>query len=150
MSNTQPALPHTPDAVIRSWFEELWNQKREDTIDRLFAVDGVAHGLPTPDGSPIRGRDAFRPFFRAFRDAFPNIRVEVTQTVSEGEMVTALCHVTGTHEGHHLGMAGTGRPIDFWGMCMARVRDGYIVEGRNTFDFLTLYQQIGMLPQLPS
>ena len=150
MSNTQPALPHTPDAVIRSWFEELWNQKREDTIDRLFAADGVAHGLPTPDGSPIRGRDAFRPFFRAFRDAFPNIRVEVTQTVSEGEMVTALCHVTGTHEGHHLGMAGTGRPIDFWGMCMARVRDGYIVEGRNTFDFLTLYQQIGMLPQLPS
>ena len=143
-------MSSTPDAVVRTWFEELWNQKREDTIDRLFADDGVAHGLPTPDGSPIRGREEFRPFYRAFRDAFPNIRVEVTQTVTEGEMATALCHVMGTHEGHHLGMAGTGRQMDFWGMCMARVRDGRIVDAWNTFDFLKLYQQIGMLPQLPS
>lgn len=143
-------MSNTPDAVVRTWFEELWNQKREDTIDRLFAAEGVVHGLPTPDGSPIRGREGFRPFYRAFRDAFPNIRVDVTQTVTEGEMITALCHVTGTHQGDHLGMAATGRQIDFWGMCMARVRDGYIVDAWNTFDFLALYQQIGMLPQLPS
>ena len=143
-------MPDTPDTVIRSWFDQLWNQGREDTIDRLFAVDGIAHGLPTPDGSPIRGREGFRPFFRSFRAAFPNIRVEVTQTVSEGEMVTALCHVTGSHQGNNLGIAATGRDIDIWGMCMARVRDGYIVDGWNTFDFLTLYQQIGALPPLPS
>jgi predicted ester cyclase len=47
-------------------------------------------------------------------------------------------------------MAATGRKIDFWGMCMVRVRDSHIVDGWNTFDFLTLYQQIGMLPQLPA
>ena len=52
-------MPDTPEAVVHNWFEELWNQGREDTIDRLFAVDGIAHGLPTPDGSPLRGRDAF-------------------------------------------------------------------------------------------
>ena len=143
-------MPDSPEAVVHNWFEELWNQGREDTIDRLFAVDGVAHGLPTPDGSPLRGRDAFRPFFRTFRSAFPNIRVEVTETVCQEDMVTVRCHVTGSHQGHNLGVAATGNNIDFWGMCMCRVRDGFIVEGWNSFDFLALYQQIGVLPLLPS
>lgn len=142
-------MPDSPEAVIRAWFEEVWNQGKEETIDRLFAVDGIAHGLPTPDGSPIRGRDGFRPFYKAFRSAFPNIRVEVTQAMTQGDMVTVRCHVTGSHDGHELGVLATGRNVDFWGMCMARVRDGAIVEGWNSFDFLTLYQQIGALPQLP-
>ena len=42
------------------------------------------------------------------------------------------------------------KPVDFWGMTMVRVRDGKIVEAWNTFDFLSFYQQIGLLPQLPA
>jgi len=30
----------SPDAVVRAWFDEVWNQGREETIDRLFAADG--------------------------------------------------------------------------------------------------------------
>ena len=33
-------------------------------------------------------------------------------------------------------------------MVMARVRDGKIVEGWNAFDFMSMYQQVGMLPVL--
>jgi hypothetical protein len=29
-------------------------------------------------------------------------------------------------------------------MCIARIKDGRIVEGWNNFDFLSLYQQLGM------
>ena len=36
-----------------------------------------------------------------------------------------------------------GRPVDFWGMVMARVRDGQLAEGWNCFDFLSMYQQLG-------
>jgi hypothetical protein len=32
---------------------------------------------------------------------------------------------------------------------MLRIGNDQIVEGWNCFDFLTLYQQIGVLPQLP-
>ena len=42
----------------------------------------------------------------------------------------------------------TGKATEFWGMCIIRVRDGQIVEGWNNFDFLSLYQQLSMLPQL--
>jgi steroid delta-isomerase-like uncharacterized protein len=133
-----------PDAVVRTWFDELWNQGREETIDRLFAHDAVAHGLG-PD--PIVGPAAFRPFFRAFRSAFPDLHIDVKRVISQGDMVSACCHVTGTHTGAGMG-APTNAGVDFWGMTMLRVRDGQIVEGWNTFDFMTCYQQMGLLPPL--
>src|SRR5262245_47870253 len=105
-------MPDTFDAVVRSWFEELWNNGNEETIDRLYAVDGIAHGLPSLDGSLIQGWEAFRFFFRSFRSAFPDIRVDVTQTVTNGDMTTALCHVTGTHQGHDIGITATGKNVD--------------------------------------
>jgi len=142
-------MSSTPDAVVRSWFEELWNQGNEDAIERLFAANGIAHGLPSPDGQALRGPEAYRPFYRSFREAFPDVRVVVVRTVTEGELVTAHCHVTGTHRGDSLGKA-SGKPVDFWGMTMVRVRDGQIVEAWNNFDFLSFYQQIGMLPALPA
>jgi len=138
-------MPPSPDAVIRAWFEELWNQGREDTIDRLLAVDGRAHGL----GAPLVGRESFRVFYRGFRQAFPDIHVDCVRSVTEGDMVSVHCHVTGTHSGPGLG-APTGRPVDFWGHCMARIQNGQMVEGWNTFDFLTCYQQIGLMPQMPA
>ena len=141
-------MPASPDTVMRTWFEDVWNQGKEETIDRLFATDGLGHGLPG-DG-PLRGPEAFKPFFGNFRGAFPNIRVDVIRTVTEGDMVAAHCRVTGTHTGHHLGIAATGKPAEFSGMCIARIRNGQIVEAWNSFDFLTFYQQLGVLPQLPA
>ena len=35
----------TPDAVMRRWFNEVWNEGREAAIDEMFAPDGVAYGL---------------------------------------------------------------------------------------------------------
>jgi steroid delta-isomerase-like uncharacterized protein len=131
---------------MRSWFEEVWNQGREDAIDRLFAVDGLAHGLP--GGVALRGPADFKPFFRSFRGAFPDIRVEVIRSVTEGDMVAVHCRVIGTHTGDTLGMAATGKNTEFWGMCIARVRDGKILEAWNNFDFLVFYQQLGLVPPL--
>jgi predicted ester cyclase len=130
----------SPDAVMRQWFQELWNERREQTIDRLMAPDGKVHGLA---GGVIDGPQGFKPFYRTFCDAFADFKVDVVQTVVEGDRVAVLCHVTGRHAGDALGGKATGRPVDFWGTTICRVRDGRIVEGWNTFDFLTMYQQMG-------
>ncbi len=140
-------MASTPDAIMRTWFEEVWNQGKEETIDRLFAPNGVVHGLG-PGGAPIRGPQAFRPFYHQFHKAFPDIRVNVVRTVTEGEFVAVHCHVTGTHLGDDLGAPASRNKVDFWGVCIARVSGGLVVEAWNSFDFLTCYQQAGMLPQL--
>ena len=135
--------------VARQWFEQVWNQGSEEAISRLMAADARFHGLPTPDGAPIVGPEAFKPFFRRFRQAFPDIRIEVQHSVVEGEMVALHCRVTGSHRGESLGIAASGNTLDIDGMAMARIRDGQIQEAWNCFDFLKLYGQVGLV-QMPS
>ena len=139
----------SPEAVVRTWFEEVWNQGKEEMIDRLFDAGNVAHGLPSADGSPMRGPAAFKPFYKNFRTAIPDIHIEVVRTLSEGDTVVAHCHVTGSHKGKGLGVPPTGKSIDFWGMVIARIANGKILESWNTFDFLTFYQQIDVVQKLP-
>ena len=136
----------TADAVVRTWFEEVWNQGRAESIDRILAADAVAHGLP---GGSTRGPAAFKPVFDAFRGAFPDLNIAVERTVTEGDVVAAYCHVTGTHTGDALGVPATGKRVDFHGMTIVRVVDGTMREGWNCFDFLTMYQQLGTLPPMP-
>ena len=31
--------------LSRRWFEEVWNKRRSETIDEMFAADRIAHGL---------------------------------------------------------------------------------------------------------
>jgi predicted ester cyclase len=138
-------MPDTPDVMIRQWFEELWNQKREDAIDRLLAPEGKIYGLPTPDNRPLSGPAEFKPFFRQFRAAFPDIQVTVLRTITQGDLVAAHCQVKGTHLGDALGTTATHRAVEFSGMCMARAAGTQFVEGWNAFDFLSLYRQIGLV-----
>jgi predicted ester cyclase len=87
--------------------------------------------------------------FKLFRGAFPDIHIDVEKTVVEGDYVTVMCRVTGTHTGATLGFPPTGRRIDFNGMVLARVANGQFQEGWNCFDFLTMYQQLGVVPPAP-
>ena len=141
-------MAETLDTLIRRWFEEVWNQGREQTIGELVATGAKIHGLATPDGRPISGPGEFTPFYRQFRRAFPDIQIRVVRTVTEGDLVAAHCRVTATHSSDALGVPASGQPVDFSGMCMVRVANGQFVEGWNFFDFLTCYQQMGLLPQL--
>lgn len=132
-------------AFIRRWFEEVWNKGREEAIDEMFAEEGVANGLVDETGQPLRGPAGFKPFFRKFREAFPEIEVVVEDAVAEGEKVAARCTVRGRHRGDSLGFAATQRPVEFTGMTIVRVRDGKIVEAWNNFDFMNMFQQLGAL-----
>ena len=42
-------------AIVRRWFEEVWNKGREDAVDEMFAEEGVAHGLADESGAELRG-----------------------------------------------------------------------------------------------
>jgi steroid delta-isomerase-like uncharacterized protein len=139
--NTQEANK----ALMRRWFEEVWNQGRVDAIDEMFAADGVAHGLSDEPGKTMKGPDDFRPFHDIFRGAFPDIEVVVEDTIAEGDLVAARCSVRGKHTGDHLGVAASNAPVEFTGMAIVRIKDGKIVEAWNNFDFLAMNRQIGII-----
>ena len=133
------------DALIRRWFEEVWNQGSVEAIDELFAEDGIAHGLSDESGNPLRGPAGFKEFHARFREAFPDIVVTVEDTIAEGDRVAARCTVRGRHTGHTLGFAATQAPMEITGISIVRINDGKIVEGWNNFDFMTMYKQLGAI-----
>jgi predicted ester cyclase len=115
------------------------DEGRVSAIDEMLAPDGLIHGL----GADMHGSAEFKQFHAAYRGAFPDIWIQVDDLVAEGDMVAARWSGGGTHGGAGLGLAQTNRAVTFQGMTFARVRDGRIVEGWNSFDELGLLKQIG-------
>ena len=132
-------------ALLRRWFDEVWNKGRTEAIEEMFAADGIAHGLSDDAKSPMKGPAGFKPFHAIFRGAFPHIEVTVEDMIAEGDKVAARCSVRGKHTGAHLGIAASNAPVEFTGMCIVRVKDGKLVEAWNNFDFLAMNKQIGAL-----
>jgi steroid delta-isomerase-like uncharacterized protein len=132
-------------ALVLRWFDEVWNRGRVDAIDELLAPDAIVHGLGEGD---MRGAAAFKPFHAAYREAFPDVRIQIDDLVAEGDRVAFRWTATASHHGNSLGFAATHRTVRFQGMGIVRVRDGKLVEGWNTFDQLGMLQQLG-IEQLP-
>lgn len=133
------------NTLLHRWFEEVWNKGREEAIDEMLAEDIIAHGLLDEEGNTIVGIAKFKPFFRKFREAFPDIHVTVEDTVSEGNKITGLCRVRATHSGQGIGVRPTNKQIDFTGIAIIKIEDGKIIEAWNQFDFMSMYQQLGAL-----
>lgn len=131
-------------ALIRRWFEEVWNQGRSDVIDELLAEDAVIHGLVDGAGKPVNSLQGFHDFHGQFRGAFPDVVVSVDDTIAEGDTVVARCSVRGRHTGDHLGFMATNAPVQFDGVAITRIANGKIVEAWNHFDFATMNRQLGI------
>jgi steroid delta-isomerase-like uncharacterized protein len=138
-------MPDPGETIQHRWFREVWNEGRTEAIDELVAPNVLGHGLIDADGNDVRGIEAFKSFYYRFREAFPDIHVTVEDTVAEGNKIVARCSVAATYLGDGLEVRASGKPVRFTGMCMVRVEDGRIVESWNSFDFLTMLQQIGLV-----
>ncbi len=121
--------------LARRWFEEVWNQGNASVIDELMAPDCVAHGLVGDDGKELAGPAGFKEFHRKFLTDFPGLRIEVADTLADGDRTAARCLVEGKH-------GASGKPVSFTGMAIMRWRDGKVTEAWNNFDFDILRQQL--------
>ena len=139
-------MPRECSTLVHEWFEKVWNQGARDEIDRLMASDAIVHGLKDADGNAVKGAAGFKPMYDAFRQALPDLRIDVEDCLRDGDTFAFRCTVRGTHRGDGLGVAATGREVEFQGMGFIREDNGQIVEAWNTFDFLELYRQIGLAP----
>lgn len=132
-------------SFIHRWFGEVWNNRSEEAVDEMFAANGIAHGLVDAEGNEVRGPEGFKKLHRQFVETFPDMHIEVEDTVVEGDKIAARCRVTGSHLGRGIGVTPTNGPVEFTGMTIVRVKDGKIVEAWNEFNFMEMYRQVGAL-----
>jgi steroid delta-isomerase-like uncharacterized protein len=127
--------------LIRRWFEEVWNQGREETIDELVAPDSIIHGLGDA-GRDMRGPAGFRSFYDHFRSAFSDLHVTVEDIIAENDKVVSRIRFTGTHTGDGLGIAPTRRQFTSTGIVITQWRNGQITDSWNEFDAAGMMQQL--------
>ena len=133
------------EGLCRRWFDEVWNQGMEETVDALFVEGGVGHGLGQNDNDVV-GPPGFKVFLRNIRSAFPDVHIEVDDLVVDRDKAAIRLTLTGTHRGNGLGIAPTGRHVNVKGIVIIRVANGQIVEAWNSWDQLGMLQQLGALP----
>lgn len=125
--------------LARRWFEEVWNQRRAETVRELVADDGVCDS----EGGSLRGPDEFlTQVYTPFLATFPDLRMDVAGTVSEGDEVVVRWRARGTHQGDGLGVPATGRKVDFRGMTWIRFRDGQMVQGLDCWNQAALVEAL--------
>lgn len=113
---------------------------RDDEVDELLAAEFVDHN-PTPGQPP--GPTGFKEWMHAARAAFPDLTAMVQDVVAGSDRVAGRVRYRGTHGGTFLGLAATGREVDFEAFHFARFRNGKIVEWWGTADLLGALHQIG-------
>jgi steroid delta-isomerase-like uncharacterized protein len=131
--------------LIRKWFEEVWNQGREATIDAMCSKDAIGYGQ-AEHGTAIRGPEHFKQFWKAFLAAFSDIHVEIHETIEQGDRVAARWTLTMMHRMAFLGIAPTNKRVTVNGISIQRYADGKIVEAWDNWDQLNLLVQLGTVP----
>jgi steroid delta-isomerase-like uncharacterized protein len=132
-------------ATVLRWFEEVWNQGREATIDEMHLADGVSYGLGGAN-TEVRGPEQFKVFFRNLRGAFPDTHITFLDAIAEGDKVLVRFEVQATHSGEGLPFPPTGRPVKFSGMTLMELVDGKLAKAWNSWDQLGMMMQLGVLP----
>jgi steroid delta-isomerase-like uncharacterized protein len=131
-------------AIVRRVNDEVWTQGNLDVIDELIADESVATVVGAPE--QIRGPQGFREFVIMYRNAFPDLRIDIDEQIAEGDIVVTRWTATGTHQGDLMGMPPTGKQATTAGININRVADGKLVAGWGIFDQLGLLQQLGAIP----
>jgi predicted ester cyclase len=133
-------------ALIRKWFDEVWNQGREATIDQMCHQDAVGIGQ-AQHGTEIHGPEHFKQLWLAIRAAFSEIHIDILDTIEQDDKVAARWTMAMIHTGPFLGIAPTNKRVTVNGISIQRFVNGQIVAGWDNWDQLSLLVQLGAVQQ---
>jgi steroid delta-isomerase-like uncharacterized protein len=128
-----------PRVLVERLHAALLDSRDPSVVDEFFASDFVSHN--NPPGFPD-GVEGVKRFFTTFRDAFPDVTVQIDEIVAEGDRAAVATTFTGTHEGELFGIPATGRRVSVTGIDIVRLEGGRIAEHRGLTDIVGLMRQL--------
>lgn len=129
---------HNKDTV-RRYLEQVWNDADIEGSAAYLAPEYLRHMGPgaeplDPEGQRVR--------LQAFRDAFPDVRLQIEEMIAERDLVAFRFTMTGTHEGPFQGIAPTRRRVAVGGLDLVALRDGLLTAHWGGADLNQLKAQI--------
>jgi predicted ester cyclase len=130
------------EALVRRFFQEFCNDRRDEVADQVIAADYVSHG---PQAPPAEGPDGVRARVGLYQESVDG-HWDQEEIISVGDRVVVRWTGTGTHRGELMGVDPTGKPISVEAISIFRIADGKIAEEWTVWDALGLLQQVGAVP----
>jgi predicted ester cyclase len=130
-------------ATMRSAYERISAGDISGFGD-MVADDFVEHE-ELPGLSPTK--DGVLDYFRLLLTAFPDMRMDVEDLMSDGDKTVARVRATATHDGEFMGLQPTGKQVDMQLIDIMRFDDdGLVREHWGVADMFSLMQQLGAIP----
>ena len=123
--------------ILQEWYQRVWIDADLDAIDQLFSPDTQAQGL-LPDLKV--GPDDFRELVPMFLDMVEDPKVSLDKVMEDGDWASALYSMRVTNPAN-------GEPVIGSGQLFARFEGDKMVETYNSFDFMSFFEQMGLLPE---
>jgi steroid delta-isomerase-like uncharacterized protein len=130
------------EAVVRRFYEEMNNGRKNELAPELFTADHKFHDpqVPTSDG-PQGVADAVSVYQTGVDGHW-----EIEDIFSAGDRVAVRWTGSGTHVGEVNGIPPTGKSIRVDAVTIHRIDGGKIAETWEVWDTLGFLQQLGVVP----
>jgi steroid delta-isomerase-like uncharacterized protein len=130
------------EAVVRRFYEEMNNGRKNELAEELFTADHVMHDPQVPAERGPRGvAEVVRPYQEAV-----NGHWSIEDIFSADDKVVVRWVGTGTHVGEINGIPPTGRSVRVDAISIHRMESGKIAETWEVWDTLGFLQQLGVVP----
>jgi steroid delta-isomerase-like uncharacterized protein len=128
--------------LVRKVMEATWSTGDYEALKELLAPD-YAFYYPSNNPNPV-SREELIEFVKMYRKAFPDISLSTEEIISTKNKIIIRFIERGTHEGEFMGIPATGNKYETSGIGIISIENGKVVEMREEYDVLGLYQQLGM------
>jgi steroid delta-isomerase-like uncharacterized protein len=128
------------EAVVRRFYEELWNGRRSAVAEEIIADTFHFRGSL---GSMLTGRDEFRRYVEAVFTAFPDWDNRIDEILATGERVVTRMTWTGTHQGPLGNVKPTGARVEYCGAGFFTLSASLIEQAWIVGDTQELWRALG-------
>jgi predicted ester cyclase len=119
----EESMPEENKAVIRRLYEEVWNQHNLEATDEFVAPNVFTRGMVIEHQ---HGIDGYKHLVRWMHTAFPDLRYDIEDIITEGDKVATFVTFSGTHTGPLGDLDPTGRQVSVKQAHWFRLADGKV------------------------
>lgn len=143
---TDAALAGPQQELNKSLARRVYDERLNQGIFTVpYTADFIGHA-----GNSTFTRENSLAEARGWRQAFPDLRMNIDLILAEKDLVAVRWTATGTNTGTGNGIPATGKPVRATGQATFRLVDGKIAEEWATGDTIGIMRQLGLLPSRTS
>ena len=128
-------------AIARDYVE-AWNRRDFDRVRELLHPQ---YTYTSSDGHLQQGPEAGLAVGMMYANAFPDGKMDIDHITASGDTAVIECTAHGTHRGELMGIAPTGRTLQFSYCRVLQLEDSKIKAEREYADTLHMMRQLGII-----